>query len=89
MPKSSWEFLTGGKLDAEQQEKKEEVRLARERLAEFERKADPNNTEMQALLKQMREHVASLVRTSGVDNAEPEGDPADEVVDKRRGFYIP
>ena len=35
MPKSSWEFLTGGKVDAEQQEKKEEVRLARERLAEF------------------------------------------------------
>lgn len=61
----------------------------REKLAEFERRADPNNAEMQALLQQMRKDVAELVRTSGVDQPDRDEDPSDEVVDKGRGFYIP
>ena len=65
------------------------MRLCREKLAEFERKADPNNKEMQDMLRQMRTDLASLVRSTGVDAPELPEDPDDEVVDKRRGFYIP
>lgn len=42
------------------------------------------------MLRQMRQDVASLVRTSNVDsNVSFDEDPNEAVVDKQRGFYIP
>lgn len=66
------------------------ARADSEKLAEFERRADPHNPEMQEMLRQMRQDVASLVRTSNVDsNVSFDEDPNEAVVDKQRGFYIP
>ena len=61
----------------------------REKLTRFEKLADPNNEEMQKMLKEMKETTELLERNSGMSNAVKPPADRERVDDKQRGFYIP